>query len=167
LRSSVRIVLVLVLAATAAVATGCEAIIGEAVKSGVESATGVKVDDSNNSVTLTGTDGSTVSMGGEGTLPEGFPADVPVYEGTIKKGIATSTAGGKGFVVIVETPDAPADVLKWYEGELEAGGWTTTSALKAVDGGRLAAEKDATAVTVTIGPGTKTNVALSVTPRKK
>jgi hypothetical protein len=169
MKTSARIILVVLLAgATLAMATGCEAIIGQAVKSGVESATGVKVDEANNSVTMTGKDGSTVSVGEDGKLPEGFPTEVPVYEGTVKTAIATESDKGKAFMVNIETPDAPADVFKWYEDEIASGGWTVKSTLKTGDGGLLGAEKDALGLTVTITPaGTSanTNVSLSVTPK--
>jgi hypothetical protein len=169
MKPSTRIVLVLLLAiATISMATGCEAIIGQAVKSGVESATGVKVDQSGDSVTMTGQDGSSVSVGEDGKLPADFPTDVPVYEGTVKTAIATDSDKGKAFMVNVETPDAPTDVFKWYEDELASGGWTVKSTMKTGDGGLLGAEKDTTGLTVTVTPaGTSanTNVSLSVTPK--
>jgi hypothetical protein len=169
MKPSTRIVTVLLLAiATISMATGCEAIIGQAVKSGVESATGVKVDESGNSVTMTGQDGSSVSVGEDGKLPEGFPTDVPVYEGAVKAAIATDSDKGKGFMVNIETPDAPADVFKWYEDEMASGGWTVKSTMKTGDGGLLSGEKDALGLTVTVTPaGTSanTNISLAVAPK--
>lgn len=147
------------------VATGCEAIIGQAVKSGVEKATGVKVDEKTDSVTVTGKDGSSITSGSD--IPAGFPEDVPVYDGTLDGALETKGPKGAGYNLIINTPDASADVFTFYETELAAQGWTVKTPVKTDGGGMVTAEKGATTVTVMISAGAEgqTTITQTVAPK--
>jgi hypothetical protein len=168
-RRTISAIAVVALLAVAVMASGCAEMIGQAAKGAVESATGVKVDTSGNSVSITGSDGSTLSST-EGKLPEGFPADVPVYEpGTITTGIATEGESGKSFMVGIDTEDAAGVVYDWYKSELESGGWTVKTTMKTDDGGLLSGEKGTTAVTLAVTAGSgggKTGIAITVAPKE-
>lgn len=81
--------------------TGC---IGNPIESIIEGATGGDID-----------------LGGS-SLPEGFPAEVPLYEGEIVYGIAIGDAAGKAFNVTVKVPAAAAaDAIR---AQLEGAGFT-------------------------------------------
>lgn len=99
--------------------SGC----GMLIRKGVESATGVKVDEGSGKVTVTGKDGGTATMQ-EGKLPEGLPAGFPVYAGTVKLGNKVETPEGTSFQISLETPDDAKTVGDWYADELKGAGWT-------------------------------------------
>lgn len=150
-------------------ATGCEQIIGGAVKSGVEKATGVKVNEDDNSVSIEGKDGTKATFGETAELPDGFPDSVPVYEGTITTALETENDKGKSYMVGIETTDAGKDVAAWYETELKDGGWDLKSSLKSDDGGLFGGTKDELQVTIAVGGGAdeKTVITLSVGPKSE
>ena len=116
-------ILLLVVAAVLVVSAialgGC----GMLVKKGIESATGVKVDQNQGSVSVTGKNGETATTQ-EGKVPDGFPADVPVYAGTVKMGNKVQTADGTTYQVVIETPDSAKTVGDFFEGKLKDSGWT-------------------------------------------
>jgi hypothetical protein len=109
-----------VLAIASVLATsGC----GMLIRKGVESATGVKVDEKSGSVTVNGKNGGTATMQ-EGKLPDGLPAGFPVYTGTVKLGNKVQTAEGTSFQMVIETPDDAKTVGDWYSEKLKGAGWT-------------------------------------------
>jgi hypothetical protein len=171
MKRTLRILLALVVVVALLAMTGCGFIAGRAVKSGVESATGVKVNESGNSVTVTGQDGATVSSSADGKIPEGFPSDMPLYvPGSIKAGIVSDSGSGKGFMVAIETPDAPAAVFAWYETQLKDKGWTVQTTMKTGEGGLLTGEKGSQVFTVAVSSGSDTQgatgVSISVGPKE-
>ena len=99
--------------------SGC----GLLIRKGVESATGVKVDEGSGKVTVTGKNGGTATMQ-EGQLPEGLPSGFPVYQGTVKLGNKVTTADGTSFQIVIETPDDAKTVGDWYESKLKAASWS-------------------------------------------
>jgi hypothetical protein len=162
-RLSVRVLVVIALVAAMAVTVqGCQMIAQKAV----EQATGVKVDKNGDQVTITGKDGTTASVG-KGTVPDGWPTDVPVYAGTITMGNKMDANGKTAFLVTLETPDAPKAVADWYQEKLTGDGWTKTDRNDASAGGKevsiLVAEKGTqrVAVSATTGNG-KTIVTVNV-----
>jgi hypothetical protein len=134
---------ILVLLALALGATGCGAII----KGVAEKATGVKVDESGDNMTVTGADGQSVTVGEGAELPDGFPTDVPLYEGKIVTSVKTDT----GFMVSLETPDEATTIYDWYQTEIEAEGWTKKTEMSTPEGGLIAAEKGTSTLGVNIG----------------
>jgi hypothetical protein len=114
--------------------TGCQAIVENAAKGALEGATGVKVDTSGDSLTVTGQDGGTTTVGGK-SLPEGMPSDFPVYEGTIITSGKMATAEGSNFSFSMETPDGVQTVSDWYKAEFEKAGWTVDKTFVGGDAG--------------------------------
>jgi hypothetical protein len=170
MRRNLRILLAIVAVVAIVAMTGCGAIVEKAVTSGIESATGVKVDESGNSVTIQGKDGSSLSSSNDGTLPEGFPEDFPVYEnGTITTGIASDGPKGKGFLVGIGTDDPAVTAFDWYETQLKDKGWTVKTSMKTGDGGLLGGEKGTQSFTLAFGPGSgeekKTSISISLNPK--
>ncbi len=79
-------------------------------------------------VTIAGEDGTVAyQAGGEGKLPQGFPADAFVYPGAT---IVTSMSFPQGVNVAFETKDAVATVVAKYASEMKAKGWTEKSTMK-------------------------------------
>jgi hypothetical protein len=75
------------------------------------------------SMTITGKNGETVAitMNG-GKIPDGYPKDVPLYEGT--KVIMSNTASEKHAKHLVMESKDPADkIAEYYKKGLESNGW--------------------------------------------
>ncbi len=70
--------------------------------------------------TIGGKDGNTLQIGEKLSLPDGFPADVPMYPGL--KIVAASTTP-EGFLVHAQSSDGLGDVTSFYADKLVAGGW--------------------------------------------
>lgn len=102
--------------------SGC----GLLIRKGIESATGVKVDQSSGKVTVTGKNGGTATMQ-EGKLPDGLPPNFPVYPGTVKLGNKVQTAQGTSFQIVIETADDAKTIGDWYETKLKEAGWSIES----------------------------------------
>ncbi len=142
--------LLMVLMATA----GCQKAAEKAAEKAIEGATGVDIDTSDGSVTIESEDGGSVEIQGEsGDIPEGFPDDVPVYDGDIQTTSKVSTGEGTAFYVELTTGDGASDVHDWYKSELESEGWAiqmdTTSTQNGAFSGLLMAEKDGAQVSMT------------------
>ncbi len=170
MKGTSRVVLALAVVAALLAVTGCGALVEQAVKGGVENATGVKVDQGGNSVTVTGQDGSSMTSSADGKIPEGFPADMPLYTpGTIKAGIVSNADSGKGFMVAIETPDAWTDVFAWYEAQLKDKGWTIESTVKMDAGGLLTGGKGSQVFNISVakdsGDAGVTGVSITVAPK--
>jgi len=162
----VRMLVALVAIAAVLAMAGCGAI----AKKGVESVTGVKVDESGNGVTVTGPDGTKITTGEDGQLPDGLPSDVPIYQpSSVTAGMVADTDGGKVFNVGLRTTDAALDVYSWYETELAAQGWSVNTTMKTDDGGLINGEKGTQALTVAISKGSAdegTQVSLALNPKR-
>jgi hypothetical protein len=170
MKGTLRVLVALAVVAALLAVTGCGALVQQAAKSGVESATGVKVDESGNSVTVTGQDGSSMTSSADGKIPEGFPSDMPLYTpGTIKQGIVSDSGSGKGFIVAIETPDAWADVFAWYETQLKDKGWTVDSTMKTGEGGLLTGGNGSQVFNISVTKDSSnaavTGVAITVGPK--
>lgn len=145
-----RWVLLFVSVAVALALVGCQRIAEQAVESAteaaIEDATGNKVDIEEGSVSIEGTDGASVNIGDSAEVPSDFPADVPVYEGTVKAAVTTP----EGFNLTLETPDTPQQVLEFYQTRLEADGWTKEVSVSTADGGTFGAKKGERRVQVAV-----------------
>jgi len=138
---------------------GCQSIAENATEAAIEDATGVKVDQDDDSVTITGEDGSSITASENGELPEGFPEDAPVYDGSITTSLVTE----ENYTIGIETDDEWATVWDWYVAELESEGWTKTTELKLEDSGMLSGEKDDRLIQITIGPASGDTAATLIT----
>jgi hypothetical protein len=93
--------------------------------------------------------GGDVDLGGN-TVPEDFPAEVPLAEGEVVNGSAITAAEGKVWNVIIDVSDpaAPDSIAA----QLEAAGFTSAGTGEVTDnGGTLTYTKDALAVNVLLG----------------
>jgi hypothetical protein len=94
-----------------------------------EKATGVKVDQSTGKTTITGPNGQSATLSTDsGKLPDGLPANIPVYAGPIQGSTAITTPEGKSYQFVVKTPDNISTVLDWYKTQLADKGWTVEAA---------------------------------------
>lgn len=88
------------------------------------------------------------------TLPEGFPADVPVYDGTIVDSDESEGESGMGYTVDVAATGAVGDVVAWYESELAGEGWmTATASMPNGTGNVITGDKEGQSVIVTVLEG--------------
>jgi len=121
-KSATILVLVLLLTSTTGL-IGCQNVVESATKAGIEKATGVSTD--GDSVTIK-KDGEEVTISGtqEGELPDGFPADFPMFQPlTITSGVSAEANGAQQYTVTGKTDSSFADVQQFYVTELEADGW--------------------------------------------
>lgn len=150
-----RLVLSVALVAAMFATVGCDAIARKAV----EGATGISVDESDDSVTIKGEDGSETTVNsGEGKLADGFPDSIPVYEGTVGDSAGMTANGASTWTASITTSDSIDEVKTWYKDELEAGGWEITFDMDSNDssGDRTvaySAESGDLTLTVTIATG--------------
>lgn len=92
----------------------------------IESQTGGSVDVNIDDDTVTYEDtqtGGSMVYGEDIDLPDDFPKDLPVYDGTITIN-STLNLPGQGVTLNFTTSDSQEDVLAWYEDTLESSGWT-------------------------------------------
>lgn len=93
--------------------------------------------------------GGDVDLGGD-TVPEDFPAEVPLAEGDVVNGSAITAAEGKVWNVLINVSDpaAPDSIAA----QLEEAGFTSVGTGEITDsGGTLTYTKDALAVNVLLG----------------
>jgi hypothetical protein len=171
MKGTSRVVLALAVVAALLAVTGCGALVEQAVKGGVENATGVKVDQGGNSVTVTGQDGSSMTSSSDGKLPEGFPSDMPLYTpGKIVTSAVSTENSAKSFVVTIDSPDAVADIFAWYKAQLPEKGWTVQNTTESDTGALFMGEKGAQAFTVMVATSSAegaTTISISVAPASK
>jgi len=162
---ALRVSLVLVLIVSAFALSGCEAIARKAseriAEEAIEGSTGDEVDITEDGVSFEGDDGTTATFSQSGEVPESFPKDVPVYEGTI----ITSVELNEGFTLGIETDDAPGDIIDWYEKELGDDGWKQEMKVETGEGAMFGAKKGERTVQIATGAGTekKTLITLMLT----
>lgn len=133
----IAVVALLALALVALSGCACDMI----AKKATEDATGVKVDEKGNKVTVTGEDGNEVTASSDqGKLPDGLPDDVPAYEGTIKSSATMEGSEGANYSFSVETKDDATTVVDWYKDKLAEKGWKITSTVKSGDTAMIGAE---------------------------
>ncbi len=123
---TLRALIVLALgAALIAGATGCRNIAEKAAQSAVEKATGVKVEEDGDKVTIQGEDGEMEISSKEGSLPSGWPDEAPLYDKAQISGSTSTKTGGQSYFTVSMTTDDPLDtVFDWWKGEFESKGWS-------------------------------------------
>lgn len=154
-----RLVGLVVVLVCALALVGCQSIAEKATQKVIEDTTGVKVEDGGDSVTLTGKDGTSITSSESGELPEGFPEDAPVYEGTI----ITSLVSEDSYTIGIETKDEWTGPWEFYGTELEAAGWVTGTEMKLEDGGMITGEKDGRMIQITVGGASNSDAKTLIT----
>lgn len=72
------------------------------------------------SVEIKGKDGNSVAIGENAKLPDGFPADVPLYPGAK---IVMANKTNDTYTVTLTSTDAQSKVKDYYDSELSKNGW--------------------------------------------
>ena len=110
--------------------TGCGFAAEQASEAIVEGSTGadVEIDDDGESVSIETEDGSVEISGGDSaTIPDGFPKDVPLYDGALVMSQKFDTEDGVAYNIGIKTDDGANDVAEWYSDEFASEGWTVTT----------------------------------------
>jgi len=102
---------------------GCGSTTEEGLEEAIEQETGGDVEVEDDGVTFSDDEGNEVKVGSAAEVPEGWPDDIPVPEGTV---LGSTTAGGTS-TIIMTVEEEPQKVYNSLKGELESNGWTTES----------------------------------------
>lgn len=151
--------------------TGCgnavEGLAEGAVERALENELGetadVEIDE--DSFTVDTEEGSTTV--GAGSVPEDFPADIPLVEGEVSFSQRVDTADGSAWTVVITTPADPETVTGAIRGDLESNGFSVEEASEfssdAAAGGSVLAQKDDLEAFILIaGEGAQTSVTYTV-----
>jgi ABC-type Fe3+-hydroxamate transport system substrate-binding protein len=120
---------VIILSATLALATPALAACGGMAEQAAEKAAGaavggdVNVDSDNGNVTITDESGKAVTIGENVALPDGWPSEVPAFDGGTLNAAAIEPDGTATGLWMVDG-DKAADVVGAYGKTLEAAGFT-------------------------------------------
>ena len=119
-----RTLLLVMLSAMLALGTlGCQ----RAAERVVEEATGVRVDEDGDSVTVQTDEGEATFSGSDASLPDDWPSDVPVYpDAEIETSTSMRIDETVQLAVTWKTSDDVTTVYEWYRDELPAAGWEVT-----------------------------------------
>jgi hypothetical protein len=171
IRATVLVRTAVVVGAAAMTLTGCgnavEGLAEGAVEKALENEIGpsadVQIDD--DSFTVDTEEGSITA--GAGSVPDDFPADVPLPEGEVSFAQRLESAEGLGWSVVVTTSGDPTAVAEQVGTDLESSGFTVENASQfgGADGsgGTVLAEKDDLSVLVLVtGDGGETVVTYTV-----
>lgn len=118
------ILVAVVIMAVALVASGCAKKISEkTAEKAIETATNgqADVDIDDNTVTIN-TNAGSYQAGDSVELPDGFPSDVYVIDGTIKAAINNTTT--KTYTVSIQTSTSVDDAKSQYVEQMADDGWT-------------------------------------------
>ena len=113
--------------------------------------------------TIAGEEGAmTMTAGVKAAIPEGFPADVPVYDG-LTLNFASSMPGDGAFSVSGQTKDGPEKVAGFYKDALTGQGWTEQATMTQPQMTFMGFTKDDRNLTINIESSTEdTNVTIAV-----
>lgn len=126
----------------------------EAAETAIETATGgqAEVDADGNKVSVEANDQKLTI--GQNEVPESFPADLSIYNGST---VAATTESDDGISVQLTTNDSVTSVYDFYKKNLADNGWTETSDSTAGQSRSLSAEKAGKTVLITISQNTEEN----------
>ncbi|MBI5037942.1 MAG: hypothetical protein HZC01_04555 [Candidatus Kerfeldbacteria bacterium] len=134
----------------ALVATGCTSPSEKVAETIIESQTNGDVDvDVDNETVSINTDGGSFQSGEDVTLPDGFPSDVHVAEGTLVSAIHVTDPDG--YSVSLNSSDSVTDLKSEYQSAIVDDGWTILGTYEVSGSVSFTAEKDNRTLSVTIG----------------
>ncbi len=152
--------LTLVLAASL-VLSGCTKKAAEsAAEKAIEKATNSQadVDIGTNSIKVNTNTGS-MQIGGNVVMPENFPDDIYVIDGTLTYALTASS--GKSYTITIETNKSVNEVKNIYENKLAEDGWTINVNSMVQGSLGLGAQKSNRSVTITASEiDSKTSVSI-------
>ncbi len=115
----------------------------------IESQTNQDVDiDVDNDQVSINTDSTSLQLGESVELPDNFPSDVHVTDGTVTAAVATNE--NDGFSVQITSDQSVSDVKDEYQSALTDDGWDINLSMDINGGSSMNAEKDNRFVTVAI-----------------
>ena len=133
----------------------------ESAEKAIEKATGEDVDiDLDGETVRINTNEGTFTSGTSVDLPDDFPDDIYVADGTI----ISAASNGEMYSIMILSDDSVAEVKQQYEDALATDGWEVTLEMTVGTGAMVSAEKGDLTVTVNIGEDTeqgKTTVLLN------
>lgn len=117
-------------------------------------------------ITVEGDDGSTFSADTGGSLPDNWPADVPVIDGTVLYAqTASDESAGTTYSAAIETEGTIESVYEQIRSDLEGAGFTKTAEVTSTDGSFASFTGDTYQVTVTVAESEgKVNAIYIVAP---
>lgn len=158
--------LAILLAATVIVWVGCGKSGSRTITAPDGSKATVTAEGDKTTVTIKGAKGEMVQFaqdGGDVPLPQGFPADLPLYPSAK---VTTGTKTGETMMVGLESGDPVRKVAAFYEDKLAANGWKIQQTTNTADGGMVFGAKGNHTCSVIFGTsGKQTTVCLSVTAK--
>lgn len=115
-------------------------------------------------VRVTGDDGS-VQAGGD--VPDDWPSDVPVMEGTAVLFAGSQESGeGAGMGLMLSTAAPAKDIIDFYKKALAAKGWAVQNVMISSIASGMEAEKDGRHLVVGVtGDGEQTTITIGIETR--
>ncbi len=138
----------------------------EKIENDIESATNgdAEVDLDDNSVKVN-TNEATFEAGESVDLPEDFPSDVFVIDGTIIA--AVTVEEGDSYSLNIQTSKSVSDAKAEYEEELEADGWDINVSMDLGGSSTMSAEKDDRLTTITISEVDSVTTVIQTTTKNE
>lgn len=120
----------------------------------------VTVNGGEQGVTFQGTDAqgnkTSLQIGEAGSLPDGFPKEIPFPDNAVITASMTAQNNGKqSFTITFEAEKSLEDVTKLYQAFFQAQGYANTTETKMAELGMLSGEKDGYSLSVTITADTE------------
>ncbi len=133
----------------------------KAAEKSIESASNNQADvDIDDDQVTVNTNAGSWQAGESVSLPQGFPSDVYVIDGTIKT--ALQLTENEGYSVSIESNSSLSQAKSTYESELADAGWTIASTYSTANGAVLSAQKADRLTTVSLSEADgKTTVVIS------
>ena len=126
----------------------CKTVTEESIESDIEEATGGDADvDLDDGTVSINTNEGTFEAGEDVDIPDGFPSDVHVIDGTVT---AAMQMGEGIYTVTIQTSKTASQAKSEYREELENDGWTINFSLDVEGGSTMTGEKDERTVSVSI-----------------
>jgi hypothetical protein len=95
----------------------------------------------------------------EGTLPDGFPDDIPIFPGS-EPAASVSLGAAVPALTTFTTDASPADVLSFYEGAFAEKGWSVE--VSDPDAGLIGGTKDGRKATIRTTPRSEGGTSIAV-----
>jgi hypothetical protein len=129
-----KVIVVLVALMLVAIAAGCGSVsekVGEkAAEKMIEKGTGADVDVKGDDVTFKSKEGDAEVNIGSKKLPDGFPADFPIYKGAELEGSMSTKQGGQtSMIVTFKSTDDYAKVVEFYNNKDKLGDFNVESTM--------------------------------------
>ena len=84
----------------------------------------VKIGENNHDISIKTNAGSLSTSGDIGSMPAGWPSEIPQYPGSKINVSVNNPSNGSGLIVALTTQDSPNKVIDYYKPKLESNGWT-------------------------------------------